>query len=426
QSGLIPKEDLLRKYTQEIHANEIVLLSYYIAAINIEETFHSLYGGEYVPFEGIVLTDTFESTEKENSFEDILFNDNNERLKKQQKEPIFAIIGNPPYSAKQTSENDNRQNQKYPKLDNLIRNSYAKYSTAQNKNNLYDSYIRALKWSSERIKNKGIIGFVTNSGFLDGITADGLRKCWYEEFNYIYILNLRGDQRTQGELSRKEGGKIFGSGSRTGVAITFLIKDGSDNHEIYYRDVGDYLTRDEKLKILEDSKSISGSKWEKIIPDNYNNWINQRDDKFMDFLPITDDEESVFINRGIGFGSSRDEWVTNYSKEVLENSVKKLINNYNKQVESVNNSGELLTDSTKINWSDDLKKRWERKELIEYEEDAYTYIQYRPFVKRYLYNDKPLIKRPSIWNRVFSERLTKNLFLNFMGGNKGFSVLVTN
>nr|WP_280632285.1 N-6 DNA methylase [Jeotgalibacillus proteolyticus] len=350
QSGLILKEDLLRKYTQEIHANEIVLLSYYIAAINIEETFHSLYGGEYVPFEGIVLTDTFESTEHKSSFMDELFDENNSRLKRQQKEPVFAIVGNPPYSAKQNSENDNNQNQKYPSLDTLIRDSYAKYSTAQNKNNLYDSYIRAFKWSSERIGDKGLISFVTNSGFIDGITADGLRKCWHEEFNYIYVLNLRGDARTQGDRRRKEGGNVFDSGSRTGVAITFLIRDNSNNHEIFYYDIGDYLNKNDKLSLLSDMKTLSNIEWKKIIPDSFNNWINQRDDKFMQYMPITNDENSVFIDRGIGFGSSRDEWVTNYSSNMLTNSVKKLIENFNYQVENITEKDQLLNNPTLINW----------------------------------------------------------------------------
>ncbi|MFD1608494.1 DEAD/DEAH box helicase [Oceanobacillus luteolus] len=426
QSGLISKEDLLRKYTQELHANEIVLLSYYIAAINIEETFHSIMSGDYKPFEGIVLTDTFESTEKEDSFENDLFEENNSRLERQKRNPIFAIIGNPPYSAKQSSENDNNQNQKYPVLDGLIRESYAKYSTAQNKNNLYDSYIRSFKWASERIKDNGVIGFVTNSGFVDGKTADGLRKCWHEEFNYIYVFNLRGDQRTQGELSRREGGKIFGSGSRTGVAITLLVKDNSNNHEIYYHDIGDYLSRNDKFAIIKSKNSISKLQWTRIIPDSFNNWINQRDEKFMEFKPITDDDDSVFINRGIGFGSSRDEWVTNYSSKVLEQSVKVLISNFNSQVDNVDDVNDLLSDPTKINWSDDLKKRWRNKEKISFDSNAFTVIQYRPFVKRYLYNSQPLIKRPSIWNKVFSDNLTNNLFLNFMGGAKGFSVLVTN
>lgn len=426
QSGLIPKEDLLRKYTQEIHANEIVLLSYYIAAINIEETFHSFYGGDYVPFEGIVLTDTFESTENKNSFIDELFNENNARLKRQQEEPIFAIIGNPPYSAKQTSENDNNQNKKYPLLDSLIRESYAKFSTAQNKNNLYDSYIRAFKWSIDRMKTQGVVSFVTNNGFIDGITADGLRKCWSEDINYIYVYNLRGDQRTQGELSRKEGGKIFGSGSRTGVAITILVKDGSDNHEIYYNDIGDYLNVKQKFNILQQQKSIMNMEWQKITPDSFNNWINQRDDKFMKYIPITDDKKSVFIDRGIGFNSNRDEWVTNYSLNTLTSSVKTLIENFNFQVENITEKEQLLNNPTLINWSDDLKRRWEKRQTIEFEENAFTSIQYRPFVKRYLYNSKPLIKRPSMWNKVFNESLKENLFLNFMGGDKGFSVLVTN
>src|SRR5699024_8602718 len=150
QSGLIAKEDLLRKYTKEIHANEIVLLSYYIAAINIEETFHSLHDGDYVPFDGIVLTDTFESMENNESFMDELFNENNKRLKRQKEESIFAIIGNPPYSARQLNDNDNNANIKHPKLEESIEQSYAKYSTGKARNTLYDQYIKAFRWASDR------------------------------------------------------------------------------------------------------------------------------------------------------------------------------------------------------------------------------------------------------------------------------------
>src|SRR5699024_3941381 len=225
QSGLISKEDLLRKYTQEIHANEIVLLSYYIAAIHIEETFHAIYTGNYTPFEGIILTDTFESTEKEDSFEDEIFDKNNERLNKLRKSPIFAIIGNPPYSDGQKSANDNAQNQKYKKLDARISNTYAKLTNATNKNSLYDSYIKAFRWSSDRLKNEdgGVIAFVSNGAWLDANSADGFRKTIEKEFSSIWVFNLRGNQRTSGELSRKEGGKIFGSGSRTPISITILV-----------------------------------------------------------------------------------------------------------------------------------------------------------------------------------------------------------
>ncbi|WP_186296707.1 Eco57I restriction-modification methylase domain-containing protein [Staphylococcus cohnii] len=239
QSGIIKKEDLVRKFNQELHANEIVLLSYYIATINIEEVFNSLIDGDYESFEGIVLTDTFESTETNDYFEENILNENNYRLQEQKKDDIFVIIGNPPYSIGQKNANDNTANLKYPNLNKRIENTYAKYSTAKLRKSLYDSYILALRWATDRIGDKGIISFVINASFIDSNATSGVRKSIYEEFNHIYIYNLRGDQRTQGEQSRKEGGKIFGSGSRTPIVIITLIKDGSNNHNIYYKDIGD-------------------------------------------------------------------------------------------------------------------------------------------------------------------------------------------
>lgn len=436
QSGLIDKENLLYKYTNEIHANEIVLLAYYIASINIEETFHSLAAREniiaedtYVPFNGIVLTDTFEMA-GERTLMSELFGDNSERVNKQNKSPIFVIMGNPPYFAKRDSENDAYSRVSYPKIDARISETYAKYSTAQNKNNLYDSYIRAIRWSTDRIGKRGIIGFVTNGNFIDGLTADGLRKSLYEEFTSIYIFNLRGNARTIGKVRQKEGGGVFGEGSQTPVAITLLIKnpDKSDCCINYY-DVGDYLTRDDKLKSVEKQKSFFYMKndFKKIIPDKYHNWINQRDERFESFLPISDSKDSIFIDRGIGFGSSRDAWVTNYSKPELEKNVKRLIRNYNYEVNNTYDEKQLNNNKNEMNWSDDLKRRWKKKEEIKYDENCFTTILYRPFSKRYLYNSNPLIKRPSKWNVMINPDLGKeNIILNFMGGNKGFSVLVTN
>lgn len=289
QSGLISKEDLLRKYTKELHANEIVLLSYYIAAINIEETFHSIMNEDYKPFEGIVLTDTFESTENKDSFIDELFDENNARLRKQQNDPIFAIVGNPPYSVGQTSVNNDNQNISYPILEQRVEDTYSKHSKARLKKSLNDTYIKAFRWASDRIGDKGVISFITNAGFIDSQSADGLRKCWKEEFNYLYIFNLRGDaKRTQGELRRKEGGNVFGEGSRTPNAISVLVKDGSDKHEIYYSDIGDYLTREKKLQILGESKSINNVEWTKIVPDENNDWINQRDTNYQEYFPLFD------------------------------------------------------------------------------------------------------------------------------------------
>ena len=234
QSGLIKKEDLIRKYRKEIHANEIVLMAYYIASINIENVFHSLMPDEdYKAFDGICLTDTFqlgedleEDNENREAMSDVL-PQNSERVKEQRKLPITVIMGNPPYSVGQRSANDNAQNLSYPTLEKRIESTYARRTNATNKNSLYDSYIKAFRWASDRLGKKGgIIGFVTNGAWLDGNAQDGMRKCFEQEFSSIYVFNLRGNQRTSGELSRKEGGKIFGLGSRTPIAITILVKKG--------------------------------------------------------------------------------------------------------------------------------------------------------------------------------------------------------
>lgn len=329
--GKITYADILRKYMHELHANEIVLLSYYIAAINIETVFDEVNGPDegYVPFNGIVLTDTFESTEEQPVLDDKLFGENNARLKEQQKEPITVIIGNPPYSAGQKDANDENQNLHYPALETAVQKTYVERSNAQNTRNIYDSYIKAFRWATDRLRDKGVIGFVTNGGYIDSNSADGLRASFYKEFNYLYIFNLRGNQRTQGEQSRKEGGKIFGSGSRAPIAISILVKDGSDNHKLYYHDIGDYLSRKEKLQILERSCSIGELDWKKIVPDGNHDWTNQRDPNYGKYYPIFDKKtESVFLSGSVGVMTSRDSWVIGFSKnKVLENSCK-LIKNY--------------------------------------------------------------------------------------------------
>ncbi|WP_350022463.1 type ISP restriction/modification enzyme [Turicibacter sanguinis] len=434
QSGLINKEDLLRKYTKELHANEIILLSYYIAAINIEETFHSVMGGSYQPFEGIVLTDTFESTEKENSFIDGLFNENNERLKRQQQEPIFAIIGNPPYSIGQDNVNNDNQNQRYPILERNIEETYVRYSNANLRRSLYDSYIKAFKWSSERIKDKGVIGFVTNASFIDSQSTDGLRYCWHKEFNYIYVFNLRGNQRTEGEKSRQEGGKIFDSGSRAPIAITLLIKDGSDNHKIYYHDIGDYLSRNDKLKIISDYKSVINIDWQEIIPDKHNDWINQREASYETFIPFINEEElskGVFKEQYTGVVPARDTWVVGFSKQNVQNNVKRLITNYQSEIERLGdiiNPSERLSMVNKaesfIKWSTKLNNYFARNNLLS-ESGKYIEFQHRPFTKKWLYWDNILNERPSSY-RGLEDKIDKVLYIQGQGSSKVFSALITN
>lgn len=434
QSGLINKEDLLRKYMEELHANEIVLLSYYIAAINIEETFHSLIGGAYKSFEGIVLTDTFESTEKENSFEDELFGENNERLKRQQKEPIFAIIGNPPYSIGQDSVNNDNQNQSYPILERSIEETYVRYSNANLRRSLYDSYIKAFKWSSERIKDKGVIGFVTNASFIDSQSTDGLRYCWHKEFNYIYVFNLRGNQRTEGEKSRQEGGKIFDSGSRAPIAITLLVKDGSNNHKIYYHDIGDYLSRDDKLRILSDYKSVISIDWQEIKPDKHNDWINQRESSYETFIPFINEEDSsnrVFNEQYTGVYPARDVWVVGFSKQNVKVNSNKMVDNYNSELTRLSQVIDPRERFDKVNksdnfikWSRGLTNKFKRGNEITLNENEIILFMHRPFTKKWMFYNTDIIEMPSRYRHI-ANNMGNVLYIQGQGSSKDFSALIT-
>ncbi|WP_252314388.1 type ISP restriction/modification enzyme [Sinobaca sp. H24] len=362
QSGLILKEDLLRKYTQELHANEIVLLSYYIAAINIEETFHNLTNSDYLPFQGIVLTDTFKSAERNNSFIDELFNENNERLKKQQEESIFAIVGNPPYSARQTYDNDNNKNTSYPIIDEKIKNTYVKYSSVTNKNTLYDPLVRAFRWSTDRLGSKGVIGFVTNSSYINTHTTSGIRKTFYEDFNYLYVINLRGSVRGRsGDDAKREGQSVFDI--LTGISMCFLVKDGSDKHEIKYFDIGDYLTRKDKLSKIANLKSIDNVNWSVITPDKNNDWIKQQNDKFSNFVSIDPKESGIFIMKSLGVSTNRDAWVYGFSKKSVTDNVNRMVENFNSEIDRLNKVkdkesriSQLNSDPSFISWSRGLKQ----------------------------------------------------------------------
>ncbi|WP_228277404.1 Eco57I restriction-modification methylase domain-containing protein [Acinetobacter haemolyticus] len=286
------------KYKNEIHANEIVLLAYYIASINIETVYHDQIKTinpemEYTPFEGICLTDTFEMYEKEDLVSKVLV-DNSARRKRQKELDIRVIIGNPPYSIGQSSANDDNANVKYPFLDNRIEETYAKYSKATLSKGLYDSYIRAFRWASDRIKDRGVIGFVTNGGFIEKSAMDGFRKSLMNEFSSLHIFNLKGDIR-KNMLSKglaQEGQNVFGSGSMAGIAISILVKNPNSKlqGQIYYHSIGNDLTRNEKLEKISDLVSINGIStidgWVTITPDTHNDWVNQRDDSFNEFIEI--------------------------------------------------------------------------------------------------------------------------------------------
>ena len=292
QSALIRDSDLERKYHGEFHANEIVLLAYYIAAIHIEEAFHGRRGPEssYEPFDGIVLTDTFNLHTERTGFPGAWLPDNSERAVRQQNLPIQVIVGNPPWSAGQKSSADENPNVDYPELESRISDTYAARSRATLKNSLYDTYKMAIRWASDRIGDQGVIALVTNGSWIDGNVDSGVRACLAAEFSSVYVLNLRGNQRTQGERSRREGGKVFGQGSRAAVAITILVRNPDAAHEgcrILYRDIGDYLNREEKLAILRNMGSIAGIEdWREITPDPHHDWVGQRSEEFQGLYPI--------------------------------------------------------------------------------------------------------------------------------------------
>ena len=441
QSGLIDKKDLERKFKEELHANEIVLLAYYIASVNIEQVMHDLrvesaksdkekQATNYMPFPGIVLTDTFQLNEKdEEEYIDTSFVDNNDRIRKQKKTAIEVIIGNPPYSVGQTAANDNSQNEKYPKLDKRIEETYVAGVDTTNKNSLYDSYIRAFRWASDRIQNKGVVAFVTNGGWLDGSAAEGIRRSFVDEFSDIYIFNLRGDQRTQGELSRCEGGKIFDSGSRAPIVITILVrakKEAGTPASIYYHDIGDYLTRLEKLDIIKNFKSIENIEWETITPNEHGDWINQRGNVFPSFIALGGKKQSEkitffkdYYSRGLATG--RDDWAYNYSRSELQRNISNSIDYYNQQVEnytkdlrknpSAKAEDYIPYDSTKFAWCREQKKDLARGKKYRYSKQSIRPCDYRPFSRQFVYFDKDLKVQNYQMPSLFPTANTPNILI---------------
>ncbi|RSB52094.1 damage-inducible protein [Acinetobacter soli] len=439
QSGLIPPKKLTYKYKNEIHANELVLLAYYIAAINIEAVYHSEIIDEYTPFEGICLTDTFQMYEKEDLVDQVLV-DNSARRKRQKSLDIQVIIGNPPYSAGQDSANDNNANVKYPTLDEKIRQTYADRSVATNKNALYDSYIRAIRWASDRISTQGVIGFVTNGGWIDANTADGLRKCLADEFSSLYIFHLRGNARTSGEQRRKEKDNVFGQGTRTPIAISILVKNpNAEKHgKIYFHDIGDYLSRDEKLEKISNLKSLQGisaaNGWTVITPDEHGDWLNQRDDSFGEFISLgdkkTEKSKQIFVNYSRGISTSRDAWCINSSKAKLNQNIDTSIamfESHLQRIDQIQSKEELNYDPTKISWNRSLINFLFKKTNVQKNVSSFRLGLYRPFFKQHVYFDKYLNDMTYQMPKMFPSCDTKNLVIGVsgIGSGKAFCTLIT-
>ena len=447
QSGIIGSDDLTRKFGCELHANEILLLAYYIAAINIETTYHHSVGYTtaegYRPFDGIVLTDTFEMSEDSNPMDSVLFPHNNRRIERQRGLDIRVVISNPPWS-----RNENRA---YPSLDQRVRETYADTSVVKNLNPLYDPYVKAIRQASDRIlqnEQGGIVAFVTNGGFIDAKSFDGYRKAVVQEFDAIYCYNLRGDQRTAGEKSRQEGGKVFGSDSRLGVAILLLVKRPGESRgaTIYYNDIGDYLKREEKLEILDNSR-LATTDWRTITPNAHGDWINQRSDAFPSLRPLAPQEGEVsgmapvFLSYSSGLLSGRDAWVWNSSESEVRRNVLRTIEFYQKKLDEFTKTGASGTIMERQRKAKQFLGKTPRdfhptdptfRDLAngkEYKvnEGGFTVAMYRPFFKRRLYFNADLNHRVSKFPEIYPESTSENMGISLTatGANVPFHILMT-
>jgi len=450
QSGLIAPDELEHKYRHEIHANEIVLLAYYIAAINIEAVYHDMAHKDapYTPFDGIVLTDTFQLYEQEKDMIADLLPDNSERRTAQKNRDIRVIFGNPPYSAGQKSANDNAANITYPNLDESIRSTYAAHSTATNKNALYDSYIRAIRWATDRVKDTGrdagIVAFVSGSAWIERSFADGMRKTLAEDFSNLYVFHLRGDIR-KNMLSKgaaKEGGNIFDSGSMTGISIAVLVRnpESKTQGQIHFHNIGDDLSGKEKRAIIRNLKSIDGiaakDGWRKITPDDNNDWLDQVDKSFDRFMVLGDKKDktaqTIFANYSRGIATGRDAWCYNRSQSGLFNNMLRMIEFYNSEVTRLSDlpiseqKKNATYNAAKISWSDTLFAGVKNNRNEAIENGCFIQSSYRPFEKSWGYYSKSFNERRYQMPRIFpnAEASNRVIAVSGIGARAGFSSLM--
>ncbi|GAA6926527.1 hypothetical protein HpHUE22_09740 [Helicobacter pylori] len=456
ENALISDEALKEKFLNHLFAFDIVLLSYYIALINITQAAQNR-EPSLKNFKNIALTDSLDFYEEKNDkgrfdfFKDL--EENKEIKSTMQNQDIRVIIGNPPYSAGAKSQNDNNQNLSHPELEKRVKDKYGKNSLTKNVGaTTRDTLIQSIRMASDVVKDKGVVGFVVNGSFIDSKSADGFRKCVAKEFSHLYVLNLRGNARTSGEERKKEGDGIFDSGSRATIAIIFFVKDARiKNSTIHYYDIGDYLKREEKLNRLANFSNLDAIPFETIIPNSKGDWINQREDGFEKLIPLKRDKQrqnpSVFdINSG-GVASGHDLWVYNFSPDALSSSVQKCIDTYNADLERFNevfreafkqrtkgvksdqlykqlNDKEITTDKTKIAWTRTLKQEFiKNKNLQESHKDRIRLALYRPFNKQWLYFDKNLNEEQSQLKKLFPDKDAQNVVINTTIRN--FSALVS-
>ncbi len=455
--GATQRSKLPQKYKNELHCNEVMLLPYYIASMNIEHEYYQQ-TKQYVPFDGICLVDTFELAEPHQT--SLFTTENTERVEKQKRSPIFVIIGNPPYNAGQVNENDNNKNRKYPVIDKRVAETYAKESRATLKNALADPYVKAFRFASDRIlsNQEGIVAFISNNSYLNEIAFDGMRKELTTNFDEILILDLGGNVRKNPKLSGTTH-NVFGI--QVGVSIIFLrrysIRGQRKPARIWYGRVGEFLRRGEKYKILQSTSveplyefypeglptSLDGIEWKQLIPDEKGNWFdNESSGQYDSFIAICSKEgkrgtakDVLFKNFSNGVKTNRDSWAYNFERNTLSHKMESMANEYNAEVfawskqakkssvdEFVNN------DETKIKWSGDLKDHLLAGISAEFDENKIRLSSYRPFTKEYLFFDRVLNNRvyqlPSIFPTIGSESENIAICTSGVGSSKSFHCLI--
>lgn len=451
ESGYITN-NLYQKYKNDIFANEIILLAYYIASVNIETAYANLKNsGKYVPFEGLSYTDTlrinsrYRNDERHRKEPMVLdqFKMAHDRLRNQKGTHLHVIIGNPPYSVGQKDAADDNPNIKYPELDERIKNTYKTRTKTIRVTPLYDSYIRSIRWASDRIGRSGVISIITNASFIRTPATAGVRACLAEEFTDVYCFDLRGDQNNHGEISKKEGGKIFGGGSKSPIAIVILVKNPKKKtHSIHYKDIGDYTSRDEKLDMVKNFKSILKINWDIITPDKHHDWLDQQNDDLLKYtsmgsesaksgkskknkknnVPTYSNMEPIFEKYSLGTSTNRDVWVYNSSKTDLEKNMRKHVNYCNAQDPKNPRINPMMGKLTR-----GLRSKLKNKRP--FDEKKIRISLYRPFFKQYLYFDSTRTYNEDVhlMPKFFPENRSKNLAICVPDKGKIgiFSVLIT-
>ena len=439
---------LEEKYRHELHCNEVMLLPYYIASLNIEQEYFQR-TGTYLPFEGIALADTFELLEQEQG--ELFTRENTERVKKQKAADMFVVIGNPPYNMGQINENDNNKNRKYETMDALLKETYSQDSKARNKNALSDPYVKAILWASKRVGKEGVVAFVTNNGFLDGIAFDGMRKHLAQDFTKIYHIDLKGNARTSGERRRKEGGNVFDDQIRVGVGISLFIKKAettSETAEVWIYSVDDYLKAREKQKLLVNFRDYTNVPLKQSTVDAKHTWLTEGlHAEFDTFTPIGTKAakakkgtatDVIFKTYSAGVKTNRDAWAYNFKREVLTENILRMSDTYNTEVDrwkrqenqrEINVDDFVVYDDTKISWSRDLKLKLKRGVIIEYEEHKVKISLYRPFTKLNLYFDRTINNDvhvfPSIFPTLATESENRVICVSGVGSKKPFHTLIS-